>query len=230
MTQSRLVELISSAASALGEPADLPETLDRITAAARATVPGVDQASISIRHPDGLLQTVAPTDLVVIEADEVQHDLEEGPCYDVVTSDVFTYSRDLAEDERWPNYGPKAAALGLGSQLALRLLDHEGVRAGLNLYAVRPGAFDENQELAALFAAQARVAMAQARGRQTLNAALTSRDTVGKAIGIAMERYNITDEQAFQMLVRMSQTNNVKLRQVAADMVAEKIGEARHSS
>jgi hypothetical protein len=209
---------------------DLPETLDRITAAAREVVPGVDQASISIRHPDGRLQTVAPTDLVVIDADEVQHELKEGPCYDVVTGDVLTYSRDLAEDERWPNYGPKAAALGLGSQLALRLLDGDGARSGLNLYAVRPGAFDEAQEAAALFAAHARVAMAQAQGRQTLIAALTSRDTVGKAIGITMERYRITDEQAFQMLVRVSQTNNVKLRDIAADIVAEKIEDARHGS
>ncbi|MDX6308483.1 MAG: hypothetical protein QOI06_1529 [Nocardioidaceae bacterium] len=209
---------------------DLPETLDRITAAAREVVPGVDQASISIRHPDGRLQTVAPTDLVVIDADEVQHELKEGPCYDVVTGDVLTYSRDLAEDERWPNYGPKAAALGLGSQLALRLLDGDGARSGLNLYAVRPGAFDEAQEAAALFAAHARVAMAQAQGRQTLIAALTSRDTVGKAIGITMERYRITDEQALQMLVRVSQTNNVKLRDIAADIVAEKIEDARHGS
>ncbi|MDX6298361.1 MAG: hypothetical protein QOI51_2218 [Nocardioidaceae bacterium] len=209
---------------------DLPETLDRITAAAREIVPGVDQASISIRHPDGRLQTVAPTDLVVVDADEVQHELKEGPCYDVVTGDVLTYSRDLAEDERWPNYGPKAAALGLGSQLALRLLDGDGARSGLNLYAVRPGAFDEAQEAAALFAAHARVAMAQAQGRQTLIAALTSRDTVGKAIGITMERYRITDEQALQMLVRVSQTNNVKLRDIAADIVAEKIEDARHGS
>lgn len=62
--------------------------------AACLTVPGADFASISVRRDDGSLETVAATDRVVLDADELQYDLREGPCYGAVTDDELTYSRD----------------------------------------------------------------------------------------------------------------------------------------
>ena len=213
-----LAGLMHDVATILGEPVDLSETLARVTRTARDLVPGVDYASISVRRPDGTLETLVPTDLVTVQADLVQHELEEGPCYDAVTDKTLTYALDLANEPRWPTYGPKAAALGVSSQLAVRLYDQAGTRAGLNLYAITAGALDGSLESAEALGCLAQVALIHARDRETLAEALHTRETIGKAVGIVMERYDVSGERAFSYLVRRSQTSNVKLRDIAAEI------------
>jgi hypothetical protein len=220
MTLPGLAAVMHEAAVILGEPTDLPGTVARITCTAREVVPGVEQASISIRHQDGTLETLAPTDPIAVEADLVQHELAEGPCFDAAPGELITYAADLADEPRWPTYGPKAAALGFHSQMAARLYDEPRARAGLNLYAVEPGALDGSRAYAEAFACVARVALIQARGRHTIAGALQTREVIGKAVGMVMERYNISDDLAFTYLVRRSQTSNTKLRDVAAEIVA----------
>jgi hypothetical protein len=204
------------------EPLDLAVTLARVTWSARALVPGVEHASISLRHPDGTLETVAPTDPIAVQADLVQNELEEGPCFDGETKELVTYAADLANELRWPAYGPKAAALGFHSQLAARLFDAGGTRACLNLYAIEPGAIDGSLESARALCCLAQVAVTQARDRESLVVALQSRELIGKAIGMVMERYDVRDDRAFSYLVRQSQTSNIKLREIAARLVARK--------
>jgi hypothetical protein len=222
MTILGLTDLMHDAAAILGEPVDLAGTLARVTRTARDLVPGVEHASISVRHPDGTLETVAPTDPITVQADLIQHELEEGPCFDAVTDELVTYAADLANEATWPTYGPKAAALGFHAQMAIRLYDASQARAGLNLYAIEHGALEDSLESAVAVASLAQVALTQARDRLSLAGALKTREIIGKAIGIVMERYDINDERAFHYLVRRSQTTNVKLRDVAAEIVDRK--------
>jgi ANTAR domain-containing protein/GAF domain-containing protein len=210
---------MSAMAEALNRPADLGQALGRIAAAAQDTVPGADYASITVRHPDGTLETVAGTAQLVYEADELQYSLQEGPCYDAVTADEQTYSRDLQHDRHWPRFGPRVAALGLLSQMGIRLSRAGQTVSGLNLYSLSRDAFDPSDPLPRLFASHASVALGYATKLQSLQGALASRETIGKAIGIVMERYDISSERAFEFLIRISQNTNVKLRDVAADVV-----------
>jgi ANTAR domain len=225
MSVSDLNDLLDRVAASLSEPGDLEQTLKRITVAARDTVPGADYASISIRHPDGRLETVAPTDPLIYDVDALQYDLREGPCYEAVTDEDVAYSRDLAGGVRWPTYGPKAAALGLRSQLGLRLTHAGDSYTGLNIYARAEEALAD-PEVAKLFASHARVALGYADGFDTLKGAIATRQVIGEALGIVIERYGLSEERAFEFLIRASQNSNTKLRDIAAEIVRATVEEA----
>jgi len=169
-------------ADALNQPADLAQALDRIVAAAQDTIPGADYASITVRRPKGDLETIAATAQLVRQADELQYALKEGPCYDAVTVHEITLSRDLDHDGNWPNFGPAAAALGLRSQMGIRMTRTDAEVTGLNLYSESTDAFDPDSWLPSLFASHASVALGYATKLQSLQGALESRETVGTAI------------------------------------------------
>src|ERR671912_118905 len=97
----RAVEVAQRLADSL-RPGDLDETLRNITAAAVEVLPDVTMSSISIKHADGTLETVAPTDQVLCEVDAAQYELQEGPCYLAAVETGNVVSSDLETDERFP--------------------------------------------------------------------------------------------------------------------------------
>ena len=163
---------------------------------------------------------------VVERADALQHEAGEGPCLDALRLGEPFYAEDLSDDARWPAFGPAATALGMRSLLALPLSSHETVGA-LNLYAGYPHAFGVvDRARAVLLAGLAALAFTSARSHETeertaanLHAALTTREVIGQAQGILMERERITGNQAFDILRRASQHLNIKLREVAQSLV-----------
>jgi GAF domain-containing protein len=215
-----LVNVMNAVASSLSQPSETGETLLRITRTALETVPGAHYVSISVRHPDGKLDTVAPTDPLITQIDELQYELREGPSYDVVTDDEWVVSDDVRTEPRWPVYGPRVGTLGIRSQVAMRLHLDTQSRIGLNLYSRQREAFDDPQHVAELFASHAKIALGYAHEVTHLTEALATRTVIGKALGIVMERYSIADDKAFDFLTRISQTTNVKLREVAERLVA----------
>ncbi|HEY7042942.1 MAG TPA: hypothetical protein VH419_04670, partial [Nocardioidaceae bacterium] len=120
---------------ALGTEAALTSLVN----ASLANIPGADMASVTIRSQDQHLSTAAASDDLAYRLDEIQYELREGPCYDAVTISQFALDNDLRHG-RYPRYGPRAADLGLGSQLATQVA-HNGTQAGLNVYARRVHAF-----------------------------------------------------------------------------------------
>jgi AmiR/NasT family two-component response regulator len=54
--------------------------------------------------------------------------------------------------------------------------------------------------------------------RQLTEALDTSRD-IGAATGILMSQFGVTQEQAFDLLRRVSQNRNIKLRDIARDVI-----------
>jgi hypothetical protein len=202
-------------------PADLDRTLAQITAAAVAVLPDVSAASITIRHADGRLETAAPTHGILLEVDAAQYELQEGPCYEAAVEALHVAAPDLARDERWPHYAPVALAAGIRAQAGIRLFDAERSNGALNLYAERVGAFEDLDDVGELFAHQAAAALDYAREIGQLQEALQTRQLIGQAVGVVMERYELDDARAFAFLTRLSSTSNVKVRVVAERLVEE---------
>jgi GAF domain-containing protein len=125
----------------------------------------------------------------------------------------------MAREQRWPRFARRAAGLGVGSLLAVPLTTPRGTIGALNLYAARPGAFDDDDELTAVaYATHAAIALANAELESNLRTGLATREEIGRAVGILMERHRITASAAFDMLVVASQHSHRKLRDVAAWM------------
>lgn len=219
MPDHTLIETAGRLAGAL-TPGDYDATLRSITAAAVEVLPDVDYASITVKHSDDSIDTVAPTDPLVVDVDAAQYRLKQGPCYEAATNTVHVISPDMGADERFPEYGPYLVSKGIRAQAGLRLFDAPRSQGALNLYSHRVGAFEDFSTLAALFAHQAAVAIAYAQEISDLNDSVRTRGIIGQAVGIIMERYGLQDERAFAFLTRLSQHQNVKLRVIAAEIVA----------
>jgi hypothetical protein len=207
-------------AEAIHAPTSIEDALVTLTRGAAEAVPGADHASISVRSRGGALETIAATDALIERLDARQYQLREGPCYAAATTEALMVSYDLPRDPRWPKYGPAAASEGVNAQMAVVLTDNGAGRTALNLYAARPHEFSpDSVDLAQLFALHASVAMGVARTVDNLSAAVSSRQILGQAMGIVMERYQIDSERAFGFLSRASQHSTVALRDVAAQIV-----------
>jgi hypothetical protein len=200
-------------------------TLHQVVGLAVATIEGCDYAGLFLAGRD-IITNPIHTDPVVAELDTLQHHTGEGPCVDAVASAVTVYAEDLADDLRWPHFGPEATAMGVRSVLAFPLLAN-GTIGTLNLYGRYPKAFgviDRARGLLLAGLAAGVVSSAQThddgeRREANLHAALASREVIGQAEGILMERERITADQAFDILRRASQHLNVKLREVAQTLV-----------
>ncbi|MEU4606440.1 GAF and ANTAR domain-containing protein [Kribbella sp. NPDC023972] len=229
METQELIAVVNEVATSLQVPMDLEATLDRISRSAAEAIPGIDYVSISVATKGGRIETLAPTDPVANQADELQYQLGQGPCYEAVTGVPVVQVDDLATDLRWPEYGPKAAStFGLGSQLAFQFCADPHARGALNLYSTLPHQIDaDTRELGAMFARLVAIALGWGRHDESLGEALVARQQIGQAVGIVMERYRLDADRAFSFLVRASQTGNVKLRDVAAGIIADTVAKTR---
>lgn len=212
----------ASQLASLLRPGDLDATLSQITTAAVELIPDADYASISVRKEDRL-ETIHATDELVMGIDAYQYSLRQGPCYTAATDTAQVVAPDMEHDPRFAEYGPIAAAAGVYAQAAFPLYERHGSQGALNLYSTRRGAFEDLDDSAALFRSQAAVAIAYAHEVTNLGEALETRTTIGQAMGIVMERYQLSEERAFAFLTRLSQHRNVKLRVIAEELVTEAV-------
>jgi GAF domain-containing protein len=220
---------IAAAAGSLHDSSDSQDVLQIIAETARTSIPGFDQVGITTIDKDRTFTTRAAAGDLVRELDGIQYDLREGPCVDTMTNSQVQVVPNLRHERRWPRYVPRAVALGVRSQMAVHLyLDDKGTVGGLNLYSTTSDTVErEAESLAELFAAHAAIALSTASEVEHLNQALVSRKVIGQAIGILMERYDITEDRAFAFLVRASSHGNIKLREIARRIVDEKNADAR---
>ena len=217
MDNEAVLDTVNRLAQAMS-PGDLDQTLRNITTSAVEVLPEVGQASITVLHEDGTLATAAETADVLLELDARQYDLREGPCYEAATARSHVVSPDLASDERFRQYASFPVRKGIAAQAGIRLFDSSNGRGALNLYSTRVGAFADLGMLSALFVSQAAAAIAYAAEVGDERAAARTRATVGQAVGIVMERYELSDDRAFAFLTRVSQHRKVSL--VAQETIA----------
>jgi GAF domain-containing protein len=197
-------------------------TVRHVVELAVETVPSCHYAGVSLRHSNGRVDTPACTDDLVAQADALQYELQEGPCLDAIRADELYVVDDLATDERWPSWGPRAAALGFAGIVSVRLSTPHGVVGALNLYSREAHAFDDDDvQIAYVYAVHAANALWASQEVEGLRTAMRSRHLIGIAQGMLMERHGLSQDAAFEVLRRYSQIHNVKLRDVAAEVAAQ---------
>jgi hypothetical protein len=219
-----LTDNLSEVARALFAAGGVANTLQAVVDQAVAAIDGCDFAGIFTVN--GEVTTAVHTDPLVVEIDGLQQMTGEGPCLDAIDQQTTVYAEDLADDARWTTFGPEAAAAGARCALAFHLYS-EGMLGALNLYARYPRAFGATDRAKGLiFATLSGLALGGAHSHEdedrradNLNQALATRELIGQAQGILMERERITSDQAFDILRRASQHLNIRLREVAQDLV-----------
>jgi GAF domain-containing protein len=217
----RAVEFARISRELHAEPGTGP-TLDRIVELAVESIPACEHCGVSLRHSDNTVETPASTSTIVEKADALQYEFGEGPCLDAIWSLDLVVIDDLRQEGRWPKWAPRAADLGLGSVLSVRIRGASGTLGGLNCYSTATRAFDSTDEaVASIFARHAADALDAAEERAGLRKALRSRQVIGVAQGLLMQRFNLSLDQSFEVLRRYSQNQNLKLRELAEQLVIE---------
>jgi hypothetical protein len=205
---------------------DLREALAQVLKFTVEAVPGCDCASITL-YRDGRVVATVTSDAVAAELDEIQFATGIGPGPEAMQSENAVYSADLTSSPRWPVLAATAAQLDIASVLSHGLFVHRPAQwsalGAFNLYSATPGAFsDDDQEFGSILAAYVAVAVAIDQRRDevdrreaALHRGLSSRDVIGQAKGILMERQHLSAGDAFDLLRRASQRLNRKLVDVA---------------
>jgi GAF domain-containing protein len=196
-------------------------TLKIIVAAAVALLPEASWAGISLIE-NRQVRPAVPTDEIAETLDKLQTDLGEGPMFDALYEHPTVHIPDLTQETRWPRFVADATGRGVRCMLSLRLYTSSRSLGALNVYGSEPGVFSEESiNTAEILAQHAAVGVAGAAAQEQFQAALASRDLIGQAKGILMQRDGLTGLQAFATLTSASQQTNIKLIDVARWLINE---------
>ena len=129
---------------------------------------------------------------------------------------------DVVVEDRWPMFiAATREQTSVRSSLSIQLYVETDDQGALNLYSTKPNTFsDELVTQALALGAHAAVGLSEVRRSEQFKAALSSRDIIGQAKGMIMERYKIDEHQAFGLLKRLSQDHNIPLADIARQLVA----------
>jgi GAF domain-containing protein len=211
---------------------DITGFLDQLVMLTVKVLPGDLFCGLTLRRDRGAT-TVASSDVRASQVDEIQYGHQQGPCLHTLDTGEVVVIDDLADDDRWAAYQMPALSHGVRSSLSLPLHTDGQVIGALNIYATQPGVFGPGEQFAAgRFADEAARALALAvriaertdMSRHLQNA-LASRAVIDQALGIVMGQNRCTADEAFELLRRASQNRNVKLRDIAAEMVTAVSGQ-----
>lgn len=214
-------ERMAAAARRLEDPQDPQTTMETAVQLALSEVEGCDAAALSIVHRRRAIDTPAATHEMARAGDQLQYDTGEGPCLDAVWEERVVHSNDLARDARWPTWGPRVTEeTDARSTLCFQLFTDQDRVGALNLYSRdRDGFSPTDRDEGLALAAHISIAVRAAQQISSLVAGLDHRTTIGQAQGIVMERFDLDAAGAFALLARLSQDHNVKLREVADELV-----------
>jgi GAF domain-containing protein len=201
-------------------------TLRRVSDLAARVIDDCDAAGVTLVDNGGWV-TAAWTDERTLAVDRGQYERGDGPCLQAIRdADIVRLDVDEAE-ERWPDFVRDARAYDVRSFLAAPLLLRGEPIGALNLYSAKPSGFTALDDvLIALFTGQVSVAVGNAkvysdavRLTDQLQEAIGSRAVIEQAKGVLMAREGIDVGAAFERLKQESQDRNVKLRNIAKEVV-----------
>jgi GAF domain-containing protein len=221
-THIRIAELVQQLYSRPDTDSDT--VIAELAEHAAAEIPGAQYAGVTVTRNAKHIDTPAATHKWPILLDEIQQRHREGPCLTAAWEEMTIHVADLETDDRFPNYRRDALEqTPIRSIMAFQMFIAGETMGALNVYAEQPNAFDQvSRDMGLIFAAHSSVAWNAARRDEQFKRALASRDTIGQAKGMIMERYGVDAVQAFEVLRKLSQDSNVPLVQVATELVANR--------
>lgn len=220
--------VFAALAEIIYQGSDVNQMYAALCVAATLVVRGCDHASLLVRQGDRYV-TVGASDRLAQQIDELERRSGDGPCVDAIEEETPQIDPDLTKPSLWPQLAkvlveetPVRGAMGF------RLLVDKRKGAALNLFSDTPNVFDaEAAGRAAVLAAFASVAInAVAKGEDStsLRRGLLSNREIGKAVGMLMLLHDMTEEHAFDLLRRHSQALNIKLADVAREVIERRGG------
>lgn len=218
-THLRIAELVQNLHSR--PDTDSETVVAELAEHAAVEIPGAQYAGITVTRNGKHIDTPAATHFYPMLLDKIQQRHAEGPCLTAAWEEKTIHVADLETETRFPRYREDALAeTPIRSVMAFQLFIAGETMGALNVYAETANAFDsESRTIGLVFAAHSSVAWNSARRDEQFKQALASRDVIGQAKGMIMERYGVDAVQAFQLLRKLSQDSNVPLIKVATKLV-----------
>jgi transcriptional regulator with GAF, ATPase, and Fis domain len=224
-----LVDSIGVLAGLVIENEDVASTVRVIAELAGEAIEGADHCSISMVR-DGKIKTVASLTDAGYALDEIQYATHEGPCISSIRKRGTFHIPDMDADETWPKFSKRASKeTGIKSLMGFVLEVGPDSLGAINMMSDTAGAFeDDDVAIGAFFAGPAAVALSNALAHEhdrqhikNLEQGMVTRQMIGQAVGIIMAARHVTSDEAFAQLKRISQKTNVKLRDIAADVISK---------
>jgi hypothetical protein len=220
-TEDFAAELTALVAGLVRDTPELGTGLTQVIQSAPQRIPGVEYAGITSTIGSRQVTTPAATHRYPVLLDEIQQKHHSGPCLSAAWQHHVIRVDDLSRDDRWPLYRRDVLALTpIRSVLSLELAASDDRLSALNFYAEKPDAFgQEALRIGRLFAAYTSVAWSMLQKEEQFRGALRTRDIIGQAKGVLMERFNIDADMAFTMLSKLSQQMNVKVADISQRLI-----------
>lgn len=198
---------------------DVQQTLKRAIDVSLNLFEGCDGAGVVRLRADGAVVTETSSSVALTELCELPSG-DDG-VLQAMWHNESLYIPDLREERRWPAWAARVAdGIDIASLLCFQLFVSESALCVMVFASKHPRGFDKSERTSAeVFAAHITAAIADARENETLHTAVEGRTTIGQAQGILMERFSMDPDQAFEVLKRVSQHRNVKLREVAVELI-----------
>ena len=194
-----LATSFSQFARAVEQQQDAATTLDEVVRAAISLIPGCDEASISVILGRHRVTSEAASGDLPRAVDAIQELLGEGPCLQAAYTGETVRVSDMSSETRWPRFTGAALEAGAAGMMCFQLYVTKDNLGALNLFSRTPGTFDDESE--------------------HVDQKIATGQLIGQAQGILMDRHKLKADDAFALLVRVSQQRNVKLRDVAEGLV-----------
>jgi hypothetical protein len=216
-----IAELTALVTDLQRNPPDVDQGLAELIETAPQVIPGAQYAGITLADRSAGISTPAATHPYPVVLDKIQQQQQEGPCLSAAWEHHIIRIDDLVAEPRWPRFAHEAIAeTPIRSVLSFELSVTSDSLSALNFHAEQPKAFDdESIELGLIFATHTALAWTMLRRDEQFRSALASRDIIGQAKGILMERFNLDAMAAFNLLIRFSQQTNTKLAHLAQRLV-----------
>ncbi|OMC08135.1 GAF and ANTAR domain-containing protein [Mycolicibacterium fortuitum] len=202
-------------------PADVDTVLAYLVQSAAEYVPNAEYAGVTIAGRHGGVSTAAATHEYPKILDQIQQRWEQGPCLSAAWEHQVIKIDDIQDEVRWPDYCREVATTTpIRSVLSFQLFADHRTMGALNFYAQTADVFDSAAvEAGMVVATHVALAWNLARRDQQFRSALATRDIIGQAKGMFMERFKIDAVQAFEVLKRLSQNSNTPLVDIAQEIV-----------
>ena len=218
--------VFAALAEIIYQGSDAGEMYAAICIAATLAVRGCDHASLLVRNNDRYV-TVGASDRLALEIDDMERRAGDGPCIDAIEEETPQIDTNLTTPSLWPKLASVLVAeTPVRGAMGFRLLVNKRKGAALNLFSDTPDMFDEESAgraaVLASFASVAINSVANGEDAASLRRGLLSNREIGKAVGMLMLLHDMTEDHAFDLLRRHSQALNIKLADVAREVIARR--------